>query len=67
MKVNYWVKCLGYKIDGLSVKFPFEIEVEDKELEGMTEVEKYIHIHEICTEYVTESLEIDLDMDLDEK
>ena len=38
MKIDFGVYCLGYSVRGRD--YPFEIEIDDNELEGMSEEEK---------------------------
>ena len=66
MIVNFGVYALGYNLGGRD--YPFEIEIEDKELEGLTEDEKYEYIHKYCFEYLMDSLEIgieDIELEID--
>lgn len=59
MEINFGVYCLGYELGGRN--YPFEIEIDESELEGMNENERYEYIHKACFEYVMENLEIGID------
>lgn len=63
MKIDFGVYCLGYSVGGRD--YPFEIEIDDNELEGMGEEEKFEYIHKACYEYIMNDFEICLDFDLD--
>ena len=63
MKIDFGVYCLGYSVGGRD--YPFEIEIDDNELEGMSEDEKLEYIHKYCYEYIMSDIEICLDFDLD--
>ena len=63
MKIDFGVYCLGYNVGGHD--YPFEFEVDDNELEGMTNDEKYDYIYKVCWEYLIENLELCLDINED--
>lgn len=63
MKINFGVCCLGFHVGGYN--YPFEFDVDDSELEGMTNDEKYDYIYEVCWEYLQENLELCLDINED--
>lgn len=54
--VEFEVSCFGYSLGGYGNLF--ELEIEESELEGMTEDEKEEYIHKQCWEYVMENLEV---------
>lgn len=56
MIVEFTVDCLGCTIGGHQNSF--EIEIDDKEVEGMTEDEKIQYIDKVCWNYVNETIEI---------
>lgn len=61
MLVNFGVYCLGYSVGGAD--YPFDIEIDEMELEGMSEEERNDYIHKACFEYVMESLEVGIDIE----
>lgn len=63
MIVDFGVYALGYNLGGRD--YPFELEIDDSELEGLSEEDKYEYIHKVCREYLLDSLEICLDLDID--
>ena len=46
MKIDFGVYCLGYNVGGHD--YPFKFDVDDNELEGMTDDEKYDYIYKVC-------------------
>ena len=63
MKIDFGVYCLGYSVGGRD--YPFEIEIDNNELEGMSSEERYEYIHEVCLQYIMSNFEIYLDLELD--
>ena len=63
MKIDFGVYCLGYNVGGHD--YPFKFDVDDNELEGMTNDEKYDYIYKVCWEYLIENLELCLDINED--
>lgn len=61
MNVNFGVYCMGYSVGGRD--YPFDIDIDESELEGMSEDEKFEYIHKICFEYVLENIEVGIDID----
>lgn len=60
MKVDFGIYCLGYSVGGRD--YPFEIEIEESELEGKSEEERYEHIHKCVYQYVMDNFELCLDI-----
>ena len=61
MKIDFTVDVLGYSVGGY--RNEFDIEIEDKELEGMTIEEKYEYIDRAIYQYITDNLEIGYDIE----
>ena len=59
MIVDFGVYCLGYNVGGR--EYSFEIEIDESELEGLSEEDRYEYIHKVCHEYLMENLEICID------
>lgn len=55
MKIEFTASCLGYYVGGYNKSF--EIEIEDCELEGMTDDEKIEYIEKSIYEYILENLD----------
>ena len=61
MKIDFTVDVLGYSVGGY--RNEFDIEIKDKELEGMTIDEKYEYIDRAIYQYITDTLEIGYDIE----
>lgn len=54
MIVKFTVSCMGYSVGGYNHQF--EINLDDKDVEGMTEEQKDEFISECINEYIEERL-----------
>lgn len=54
MKINFTVSCMGYSVGGYD--YQFEIDIDDRDVEGMTEEQKDEFISECINEYIEERL-----------
>ena len=55
MIIEFRVSLFGYDVGGHNNTF--EIEIEDRELEGMNDLEKEVYIDRCINEYIQGSLE----------
>ena len=55
MIIEFRVNLFGYDVGGYNNTF--EIEIEDRELEGMNDLEKEVYIDRCINEYIQGSLE----------
>lgn len=55
MKIEFEVSCLGYQVGGYNNSF--EIEIEEWEVEDMTEEEKREYIEKCIYDYILENLD----------
>ena len=60
MIVRFEVDCFGYSVGGY--KNSFEIEIEEYEIEGMSEKQRDIYISEQIENYIRDNIEFSFDI-----
>lgn len=60
MIIRFEVDCFGYSVGGY--KNSFEIEIEEYEIEGMSEKQRDIYISEQIENYIRDNIEFSFDI-----
>ena len=60
MIINFEVDCFGYSVGGYNKSF--EIEIEEYEIEGMSEKQRDIYISEQIENYIRDNIEFSFDI-----